>query len=239
VNYFSAGEMMGVVVCRVTTLIWLMLAGIAYSQQATPPRTQVEEKEKPKELGPATSPTAEKAADAVKAPSAITPMPTAAPVDPKTFEIGPEDILLVRVWREPELSTAVQVRPDGKITLPLVGELQAAGFTPEELKAKVVESLSEYINKPEVMVSLQQVLSRRYYITGGVNRPGTYPLVVQVSVLEALTNAGGFHEFANTKKVTILRKGKLIKFNYNDVIRGKNLDQNIKVENGDFINVPE
>jgi polysaccharide export outer membrane protein len=216
-----------------------MLAGIAYSQQATPPRTQVEEREKPKELGPATSPTAEKAADAVKAPVAVTAMPTAAPVDPKTFVIGAEDILMIRVWREPELSSAVQVRPDGKITLPLVGELQAAGFTPEELKAKVVESLSEFINKPEVMVSLQQVLSRRYYITGGVNRPGTYPLVVSVSVLEALTNAGGFREFANTKKITILRKGKLIKFNYNDVIKGKNLDQNIQVENGDFINVPE
>ena len=229
---------MGAVVRCLTTLLWLSLAGAAYTQQANPPRTQVEEKEKPKELGPATSQTAEKAAESVKAPVAVLAMPTAAPVDPKTFEIGPEDILMIRVWREPELSTGVQVRPDGKITLPLVGEMQAAGLTPEELKAKVVEALTEYINKPEVMVSIQSVQSRRYHITGEVNRPGTYPLVVPVTVLEALTNAGGFREFANTKKITILRKGKIIKFNYNDVIKGKNLDQNIAIENGDFVNVP-
>lgn len=231
---------MSVAVQRMIILFWLMLMafGIASGQQATPPRTQVEEKEAPKELGPATSPTAEKAAEAVKAPVGVTPMPTAAPVDPKTFELGPEDILAVRVWREPELSSAVQIRPDGKITLPLIGEIQAAGLTPEALKEKVVEALSEYINKPEVMVSLQSVQSRRYHITGEVGRPGTFPLVVPVTILEALMNAGGFREFANTKKITILRKNKLIKFNYNDVIKGKNMQQNIPVENGDFINVP-
>lgn len=238
-DYYIAGEKMGVVVRRATALMWLIFSALAYSQQATPPRTQVEDKEAPKELGPATSPTAEKAAEAVKTPTAVTPMPTAAPVDPKTFEIGAEDILLIRVWREPELSSAVQVRPDGKITLPLVGDMQASGLTPEELKLQVVEALSEFINKPEVMVSIQSVQSRRYYITGEVNRPGTYPLVVPVTILEALTNSGGFREFANTKKITILRKGKLIKFNYNDVIKGKNLDQNILVETGDFINVPD
>ena len=208
--------------------------------QAPPPRTPVEPKEAPTELGPATSQTTEKAAEAVKAPVGATPMPTAAPVDPKSFKIGPEDILLVRVWREPELSSAVEVRPDGKITLPLIGELQAAGETADTLRNKVVEALSEYINKPEVMVSIQAVRSRRYHITGEVNRPGAYPLVVPINVLEALTNAGGFREFANTKKITILRKGveKPLKFNYNDVIRGKNMEQNIPVENGDFIHVP-
>ena len=230
---------MGVAVRRTTILLWLVLSGIAYGQQATPPRTHVDNQEAPKELGPATSPTAEKAAEAVKAPTAITPMPTAAPVDPKTFEIGPQDILLIRVWREPELSSAVQVRSDGKITLPLVGEIQAGGLTPEALKTKVVEVLSEYINKPEVMVSVQSVQSRRYHITGGVNRPGTFPLVVPVTVLEALTNAGGFREFANTKKITVLRKGKTLKFNYNDVIKGKNMDQNVYIETGDYIVVPE
>jgi len=206
--------------------------------QAPPPRTPVESKDAPAELGPGTSLTTEKAAEAVKSAVGPTPMPTAAPVDPKTFQIGPEDILLIRVWREPELSSAVEVRPDGKISLPLIGELQAAGETAESLKTKVVELLSEYINKPEVMVSIQAVRSRRYHIQGEVTRPGTFPLVVPVTILEALTNAGGFREFANTKKITVLRKGKIIKFNYNDVVKGKNLDQNIMLENGDFIHVP-
>ena len=214
------------------------LAGTTLLAQTPPPRTPVEPLDAPKELGPGTSPTTEKAGEAVKTPVGPTPMPTAAPVDPKTFELGPQDILLVRVWREPELSSAVEIRPDGKISLPLIGEIQAAGQTAESLKGKVVELLSEYINKPEVMVSIQAVRSRRYHITGEVNRPGTFPLVVPLTVLEALTAAGGFREFADTKKITILRKGKNMKFNYKDVIKGKNMDQNIFIENGDFIVVP-
>jgi polysaccharide export outer membrane protein len=142
------------------------------------------------------------------------------------------------VWREPELSTAVQVRPDGKITLPLVGELQASGETPEGLKSKVVAALQEYILKPDVYVSLQSVQSRKYYITGEVNRTGTFPLVVPTTILEALTNAGGFREFANSKKITVLRKGKTLKFNYNDVVKGKNSEQNVLLEPGDLIYVP-
>ena len=220
--------------------LMLLLCFISASllAQAPPLRSHVERQDAPRELGPATTPTTERAAEAVRAPVGPTPMPTAAPVDPKTFEIGPEDILLVRVWREPELSSAVEVRPDGKITLPLVGEVQAAGQTADALKSTIVEHLSEFINKPEVMVSIQSVRSRRYHIQGEVNRPGTFPLVIPVTVLEALTNAGGFREFANTKKVTILRKGKLLKFNYNDVVKGKNMDQNVTVENGDLIHIP-
>lgn len=219
-------------------IAWVCLApgGVCAAQSS---RTPVPQPEKPKEVGPATSPTREQSAESVKTPPAVPAMPTAAPVDPKSYQIGPEDILLVRVWREPELSQGVQVRPDGKITLPLIGEVQAAGLTPDELRTKIVEALSEYINKPEVMVSIQSVQSRKYYIQGEVNRPGAFPLVVPTTVLEALSNAGGFREFANKKKITILRKGKLFKFNYNDVIKGKNMEQNILLENGDYINVPE
>ena len=218
-------------------ILLLVTVGGVFAQpvQRTNPNDKKEEKQ---ELGPATAKTKEEAEAAVKAPVAIPVMPTAAPVDPKTYVIGPEDILSVRVWREPELSGAVQVRPDGKITLPLIGEMQAAGETPEGLKNKVVEALQEYIVKPDVIVSLQSVQSRKYYITGEVSRPGTFPLVVPVTVLEALTNAGGFREFANTKKITILRKGKILKFNYNDVVKGKNMQQNIPIENGDYIVVP-
>ena len=221
---------------RIALLLCLLTTTLL--AQAPPPRTNPEAKDEPKDLGPATSQTTEKAGDAVKLPVGPTPMPTAAPVDPSSFELGAQDILLIRVWREPELSSAVEIRPDGKISLPLIGEVQAAGVTAEALKTKIVELLSEYINKPEVMVSIQAVRSRRYHISGEVSRPGTFPLVVPVTVLEALTNAGGFREFANTKRITILRKGKIFKFNYNDVVKGKNMEQNILLENGDFINIP-
>ena len=218
-------------------ILLLLTVGSAFSQPV--PRTNPnEKKEEKQEVSPGAAKTTEEVEKGVKSPAEIAPMPTAAPVDPKTYVIGPEDILLVHVWREQELSSAVQVRPDGKITLPLIGEMEAAGQTPEGLKTKIVEALQEYIVKPEVIVSIRSVLSRKYYITGEVNRPGPFPLVVPTTVLEALTNAGGFGEFANLKKITILRKGKILKFNYNEVIKGKKLEQNVLLENGDFVNVP-
>ena len=160
------------------------------------------------------------------------------PVDPKTYLIGPEDILQIRVWREPDVSGPVSVRPDGKITLALGGEVQAAGLTPDVLGKKVAGILANYINSPQVTVSVQQVNSKRYYISGEVGRSGAFPLVMPTTVLEALVNAGGFRDFANTKKIVILRGAKRLSFNYKDVIKGKNLEQNILLENGDHIVVP-
>jgi polysaccharide export outer membrane protein len=228
---------MGRIACRVTLACLLGVSVWGQVPQPTVPAPKEEQRKGP-DLAPATQPTAEEAAEKAKASTGLPVAATAAPVDPKTYVIGAEDILMIRVWRENELSSGVQVRPDGKITLPLIGELQAAGLTPEALKAKVVEALSEYINKPEVIVSLQSVQSKKYYITGEVARSGTFSLVVPTTILEALTNTGGFREFANPKKITILRQGKIIKFNYNDVIKGKNLDQNILLESGDYIIVP-
>jgi polysaccharide biosynthesis/export protein len=216
-------------------VLLLFAAGLLCAQPV--PRTEPKKDEAPA-LGPATGKTKEEVENSVKAPPAIPALPTAAPVDPKTYIIGPEDILLVRVWREPELTGAMQVRPDGKITMQLIGEIDAAGQTPEGLKNKISELLQEYIVKPEVYVSIQSVQSRKYHIAGEVNRAGTFPLVVPTTILEALTNAGGFREFANTKKITILRKGKLLKFNWNDVVKGKNMEQNVLLENGDYIVVP-
>ncbi|MCS7313954.1 MAG: polysaccharide biosynthesis/export family protein [Bryobacterales bacterium] len=171
------------------------------------------------------------------APAALAEAPPAA-VDPRTYIIGPEDILLIRVWREPEHSGLVTVRPDGKITLPLIGDIQAAGLTPDKLDAEVTNALAKYINNPDVIVSVQAVRSKRYYVTGEVNRPGAYPLVTPVTVLEALTLAGGFRDFANKKNITILRGNQRFRFNYNDVIKGKNLSQNIVLQHGDYIIVP-
>jgi polysaccharide export outer membrane protein len=170
-------------------------------------------------------------------PSAVT-VPAIAPVDPKTFVIGAEDTLLIQVWREPELTRPVLVRPDGKITLPLIREMQAAGRTPDQLASDLQKALAEYIKNPEVTVTVNQVNSKKYYITGEVNKSGAFPLVVPTRVLDALTNAGGFKEFANTKKIVVLRNGERLKFNYKEVIKGKNAEQNILLENGDYIIVP-
>jgi polysaccharide export outer membrane protein len=163
----------------------------------------------------------------------------AAPVDPKTYLIGPGDVVGVKVWKEQEISGSYQVRPDGKITLPLIGEIQAGNLTPLQLTEQLTKALGEYINKPDVTVSIIAVLSKKYYITGEVNRPGAYPLVVPVTVMEALSNSGGFREFANKKKIVIMRGTQRIKFNYNDVVKGKNLDSNILVQDGDQIYVPD
>lgn len=162
----------------------------------------------------------------------------AAPVDPRSFQLGAEDVIAVRVWREPELSGVMTVRPDGQITMPLIGDVKASGLTPLQLGAQIAEKLSKFINGPEVSVSVQAVRSRRYSVTGEVLRPGVYPLVVPTTVLDALTAAGGFREFANTKNITVMRGSKRFKFNYKDVIKGKNMSQNILLENGDYIVVP-
>jgi len=166
------------------------------------------------------------------------PESSAAAVDPNKYLIGPEDILFVRVWREPDFTLAAAVRPDGKITMPLIGDVQAGEQTPMQLTKTITELLGKYINNPDVNVMVQDVRSKKYYIDGEVNKPGTYLLVTPTTVLEALSNAGGFRDFANTKKIRILRQGNILHFNYKDVSRGKNLEQNIKVESGDHIIVP-
>ena len=181
--------------------------------------------------------TAPDTADAPKE-SAASPAGAAAAVDPNTFVIGPEDGIAIQVWREPEFSRMAVVRPDGRITLPLIKEVQAAGQTPNQLAAQIAKRLSEYVKDPQVDVTVMQVRSQKYYITGEVNKAGSFPLAVPTRVLEALTNAGGFRDFANTKKIVILRKGERLKFNYKEVVKGKNPEQNIFLENGDYIIVP-
>ncbi len=186
----------------------------------------------PKADAPNTSP-----ARIDKTPPAAEAVPMA--VDPNKYVIGAEDVLLVTVWREPDFTGTRVVRPDGKISMPLIGEVQAAGITPEQLGKDLTVALNKYVNKPDVLVSLQQVNSKKYYIDGGVNRPGEYRLVTPTTVLEALSQAGGFREFSNTKKIRILRGDKTLKFNYKQVSHGKKMDQNIFVESGDHIIVPE
>jgi polysaccharide biosynthesis/export protein len=159
-------------------------------------------------------------------------------VDPGKYQIGPEDLLFVRVWREPDFTLPVAVRPDGKITMPLIGEVRASGQSPLQLTATLKQLLTQYLNNPDVSVFVTEVRSKKFYIDGEVNRPGSFALVTPTSVLEALSHSGGFREFANTKKIRVLRGGRIRRFNYRDVTNGKHLEQNIAVENGDHIIVP-
>ena len=160
---------------------------------------------------------------------------TVAAVDPNKYLIGPEDVLYIKVWREPDFSLAAVVRPDGKITMPLIGEVQAGGLTPLQLTKSLTELLTKYINSPDVTVFVTDVRSKKYYIDGEVFRPGSFPLITPTTILEALSNAGGFKEFSNPAKIRILRGSTVLKFNYKEVTAGKKMEQNILVENGDHI----
>ena len=152
--------------------------------------------------------------------------------------LGSEDVIFIKTWREPDFTFQIAVRPDGKITVPLVGEVQAGGLTPQQLTNDLKESLSKFINKPDVTIFVTDVRSKKYFIDGQVNRSGSFPLVTPTTVLEALSNASGFKDFANSKKIKILRAGKSFRFNYKEVISGKKQEQNIFLESGDHIIVP-
>jgi polysaccharide export outer membrane protein len=158
-------------------------------------------------------------------------------VDPHTYLIGPEDILKIEVFRDNDLSRLVNVRPDGKITMALIGDLQAEGLTPERLTAQLKEALSQYMTSPEVTISVMAVNSKSFVVTGKVNKTGKFPLITPVRVFDALGLTGGFQEFADTKHITIVRGTQRLTFNYNDYIKGKKdaLDQNILIQNGDTI----
>ena len=153
-----------------------------------------------------------------------------------------EDMLRVDVWKEPDISRIVPVRPDGKITLPLVNDVQAAGLTTTQLAAKIAEGLKKYITSPQVTVGVTEINSRRIFVNGEVARPGAFPLLPNMTVLQALSSAGGFTQFAREKKIYILRmeNGKQAKypFNYKEAVSGKNVEQNIILQGGDIIVVP-
>jgi polysaccharide biosynthesis/export protein len=164
-----------------------------------------------------------------------------ASADPN-YVIGPQDIIDISVWKEPDLSRSVPVRPDGQISLPLLNDVQAAGLTPAQLGAQITSDLTKYVTNPQVTVIISQINSQRIYIIGEVTRAGSYTLLPDMTVLQALSDAGGFTTFANSKKVYILREGngkqQKIPFNYKDVITGKDPGQNIELKPGDTIIVP-
>jgi polysaccharide export outer membrane protein len=170
------------------------------------------------------------------------PRATQFPVNDAEYKIGPQDVLRIDVWKEDQLTRTVPVRPDGKVTLPLLNDVQAAGLTPMELAGVISKGLKKYINSPQVTVTIAEINSQRIYVTGEVARAGAFPLLPNMTVLQALSGSGRFTQFAKTKKIYVLRveDGKQMKlpFNYNEVVDGKKLEQNILLRPGDVIVVP-
>jgi polysaccharide export outer membrane protein len=169
-----------------------------------------------------------------------TKIPETAAMDPN-YVIGPQDILDISVWKEPDFTKTVPVRPDGKISLPLINDVLAAGLTPVELGTALATLLRKYVTQPQVTVIVTQINSKRVYVLGEVNHPGPMPLLPGFTLLQALASAGGFSQFANQKQIYLLRmeggKSKRFPFNYKNAVRG-DMKQNIILQSGDTIVVP-
>lgn len=161
----------------------------------------------------------------------------------KDYKIGIDDVLTVNVWHEPDLSRNITVRPDGKISLPLVGEIEASGKTPPQLQAELRTDLAQFIKDPELTVIVSEIRSRRVNVIGEVIHPGTFAITQEIGVLDVIAEAGGLKEFAKQKQIYVLREtsaGKRIRLNYDykDVLHGKNNAQDILLQANDTVVVP-
>ena len=177
------------------------------------------------------------------APASQSDNPAAGVRSDASYVIGADDVLSISVWKEPDITRPVTVRSDGKISLPLVGELQAAGRTPSELEKEITAALRSYIAEPQVSVMVQEANSQKFNILGQVAKPGSYPLTSRISIVDAIADAGGFKDFAKKKSVYVIRQdgngnSTRIPFNYEKFIKGKNAAQNIYLKPHDTIIVP-
>jgi polysaccharide biosynthesis/export protein len=207
-------------------MVCLLLAGQAWAQ------TEVAKDSTSKSLVPAdVSSTANGGTTAV-----------AKPHD-RDFVIGNGDVLAISVWKQPDLSRSVPVRSDGKVSLPLIGEIKATGQTPLTLEEEITTKFKPFLAEPEVTVIVEQINSEKFNILGKVAKPGSYPLVNPTTVLDAIALAGGCRDFAKQNGIYILRRHPdgseaRLSFNYKDVIKGKNTAQNIDLQPRDTIVVP-
>jgi polysaccharide export outer membrane protein len=165
------------------------------------------------------------------------------PVPADKYVIGNEDVLNVSVWKEPDISRIVPVRPDGKITLPLVGEIQASGITPLQLQYNITDGLRAYVSNPDVTVIVQEVKSLKFNIVGEITKPGSYVLTEPMTVLDAIAAGGGLRDFAKGSRIYVLRANadgshSKLPFDYKNVIKGKRVNDNIELHPGDTIVVP-
>jgi polysaccharide export outer membrane protein len=171
------------------------------------------------------------------------PPPAAAAIKaPEDYVIGADDVLTIVFWREKEMSSEVTVRPDGKITLPLINDVVAAGLTPEQLRVKLTTDSARFIEDPSVSVVVKTINSRKIFITGQVSKPGTYNLTAPMTVMQFIAIAGGLNEFAHRDEIIIMRtengKQRTYPFDYSGVIKRSKLDQNISLQPGDTVVVP-
>jgi polysaccharide export outer membrane protein len=196
------------------------------------------------QLSAQSAPTAQNSQTHTEAPTKQAPvaiLPSAATDDP-TYMIGPQDGLNINVWKEAELSGPLQVRPDGKISIPLLNDVQASGLTAMQLSATITTGLKKYISDPHVTVIVTAINSQRVYVLGEVAHPSGFGLVPGMTVLQAIADADGLTQFAHGKRIYVLRNegGKQVKypFNYNRVVNGQSQEQNIALKSGDTVVVP-
>ena len=198
------------------TLAALLCGTVAVAQEPSKPGSSVPSPQRPEPVGPS-----EIAAN---------------------YKIGPQDMLRIDVWKEPDISRTIPVRPDGKISLPLLNDMQAAGLTSMELAGVIREGLTKYIMNPQGTVTVMEINSRRVYCTGEVLKPGALTLLPNMTALQAISSCGGFTQFARIKGIYVLRVegGKQVQhpFNYKDVVKGKKPEDNILLQPGDVIVVP-
>ncbi len=171
-----------------------------------------------------------------------TALETPAPASDALYIIQPNDILEIFVWKEPDLTRKVLVRPDGRISFPLVQDLQAAGINPGELKEKIEERLKEYLKSPNVTIIVDAIRSYSVFVVGKVQKPGSMIVEKPISVLQAVALAGGFQDYAKEDEMTIVRnlgkENKVFDFNYKEVVKGRRAEQNILLQSGDVVVVP-
>jgi polysaccharide biosynthesis/export protein len=183
---------------------------------------------------PAKTPASTDAASKVSAAASV--------ITDADYKIGPQDMLRIDVWKEPDISRVIPVRPDGKISLPLLNDVQASGLTAIQLGNTIHDGLTKFLNNPQVTVTVTEINSRRVYLTGEVLKGGALPLLPNMTVLQALSSGGGFTQFAKLKGIYVLRteNGKQVKypFNYKEVVKGKYPEQNMLLQPGDVIVIP-
>jgi polysaccharide export outer membrane protein len=182
------------------------------------------------------------AASSAPASHSGAPAGAVSPGLPSGYVVGAQDVLSIVFWRDKDMSTDVTVRPDGKISLPLLNDVEAAGFTPEQLRVRLIEAASKYIEDPNATVLVKEIHSRNVFITGNVTKPSTYPLNGEMTVLQLIALAGGLLEYADSDKIVVIRtengRAQYHRFNYKDVVKQKSVQQNIVLKPGDTVVVP-
>lgn len=188
------------------------------------------------------SPTPDSSSPTEASPDQVTPSAVNRAHN-NTYLIGDDDLLEINVWKEPELSKIIPVRSDGKISLPLVGELQAAGKTPVQLEDDITTRLRNFITEPAVTVMVNKINSLKFNVMGEVIKPGSYSLTTTTTVVDAIATAGGFRDFAKKKSIYVLHQNpdgteSRLSFNYNDFVKGKSPKQNVRLQPGDTVVIP-